>query len=184
MKAFRSTPFRSYTVFALSDTDIKRCLEVCNTTERECIIRLGYTYGIRRDDFAKLTISGFDFDNNILTYYEEKKDRFKKVPLTPEVKIAIQKHINGTKRKTLFERPSGSTIYRRFQEILKDAGILKGDETRPFHALRGTCYKYWQRKGMPVEQIAELLGDTINTAMKHYGKATLNELSDSMERLK
>jgi len=145
-------------------------------------MRIGYTLGLRRTDMANIEIGNIDFLNHRITYYEEKKDSMHTAPLTQELEICLQKHINaGGKRKHLFENPSGSTMYRRFQEILRDAGIRPvGRDARPFHALRGTCYKYWQRKGMPVEQIAELLGDTVETAMKHYGKATITEIETTM----
>jgi integrase len=177
-------PFDSYTKYALSETEIKRCLDVCNTTEKECIIRLGYSLGMRRSDMAGTEIESIDFTNHQISYFEEKKDKVHTAPMTPELEICLQKHINaGGKRKYLFEKPSGSTMYRRFQEILNDADIKAvGREVRPFHALRGTCYKYWQRRGMPVEQIAVLLDDTVETAMKHYGKATLNEISETMRK--
>ena len=176
--------FESYTRYALSETEIKRSLDVCNTTERECIMKLGYTLGLRRDDMAHIEIANIDFVNHRLTYFEEKKDHNHTVPITQELEICLQKHINaGKKRKFLFERPSGSTMYRRFQDILDNAGIkLESRKTRPFHALRGTCYKYWQRRGMPVEQIAALLDDTVETAMKHYGKATQSEIEDTMRK--
>lgn len=177
------TPFDSYTKYALTDQEILRCLQKCDTTEKECLIRMGITLGLRRDDMAHVEIESVDFTNHQVRYFEEKKDRVRVVPMTLDLELCLQKHINATpKRKYLFERPSGSTMYRRFQEILDAAGIkmMNDRKTRPFHALRGTCYKYWQRKGMPVEQIAELLGDTLETAMKHYGKATLSELDHTM----
>jgi integrase len=178
-------PFESYTKYALSETEIKRCLGVCNTTEKECILKLGYTLGMRRSDMAGIEIANIDFTNHRMTYYEEKKDGMHTVPMTQDLELCLQKHIAaGGKRKFLFENPSGSTMYRRFQEILTDALVTLPDRTcRPFHALRGTCYKYWQRKGMPVEQIAELLGDTVQTAMLHYGKATQSEIEDTMKRV-
>lgn len=178
-------PFDSYTKYALSDTEIQRCLAVCNTTEKECIIKLGYTLGLRRSDMANIEIANIDFLNHRINYTEEKKNgAVHTAPLTPDLEICLQKHINaGGKRKNLFKNPSGSTMYRRFQEILNDAEVMPiGREARPFHALRGTCYKYWQRRGMPVEQIAELLGDTVETAMKHYGKATMTEIETSMRK--
>jgi integrase len=176
-------PFDSYTKYALSETDIKRCLEACDTTEKECIIKLGYTLGLRRSDMAHIVIEDVDFTNHRMRYYEEKKKRTRDVPMTDDLELCLSKHKNaGGKRKYLFKYPSGSTMYRRFQEILFDAGIKQpaGRKARPFHALRGTCYKYWQRKGMPVEQIAELLGDTLETAMLHYGKATMTEIETTM----
>ncbi len=178
-------PFESYTKYALSDTEIKRCLDVCNTTEKECILKIGFTLGLRRSDMAGIEISNIDFVNHRLSYHEEKKDKLLTVPMTQDLELCLKKHIAaGGKRKYLFENPSGSTMYRRFQEILNDASVSLPDrECRPFHALRGTCYKYWQRKGMPVEQIAALLDDTIQTAMMHYGKATQSEIEDSMKRI-
>jgi integrase/recombinase XerD len=175
-----SKPFISYTKFALSNQEIERCLAVCDSTEKEIIIRLGYTLGLRRGDMAILKMADVDVENHQLKYFEEKKDRIRVVPLTTELELALKKHMSGQRREYLFRRASGSTLYRRFQEILQEAKIIKPDENRPFHALRGTCYKYWQKKNMPIPQIAELLGDTLETAMKHYGTATFGEISDTM----
>lgn len=179
----KSAPFESYTKYALNNLEIDRCLQKCDTTEKECLIRIGITLGLRREDLAHLEMANVDFTNHQLRYFEEKKDRARVVPMTSDLELCLQKHINATtKRKYLFERPSGSTMYRRFQDILDAAGIkmMNDRKTRPFHALRGTCYKYWQSKNMPVSQIAELLGDTLETAMKHYSKATLRELDQTM----
>jgi len=183
VKKNSSKPFDSYTKYALTDQEIQRCLQKCDTTEKECIIKIGTTLGLRREDMAQLEILNIDFTNHQVQYFEKKKDRIRRVPMTTDLELCLQKHINASEnRKFLFKRASGSTMYRRFQEILDATGIKmdNGRTTRPFHALRGTCYKYWQRKGMPVEQIAELLGDTLETAMKHYGKATLRELDHTM----
>lgn len=188
IKKKSKTPFDSYTKYALTDQEIQRCLQKCDTTEKECIILLGVSLGLRRGDMAQLKVVDVDFTNHQLHYFENKKNRGRTAPMTDDLELCLQKHINATHaqgrqfRGYLFERPSGSTMYRRFQEILDSAGIKMSNDrkTRPFHALRGTCYKYWQRKGMPVEQIAELLGDTLETAMKHYGKATLSELDATM----
>jgi integrase len=182
-KRKKSKPFDSYTKYALSDQEIERCLQKCDTTEKECLIKIGITLGLRREDMAHLEMVNVDFENHQLRYFEEKKDRVRVVPMTADLELCLRKHINACNpRKYLFERASGSTMYRRFQEILDAAGIkmMNDRRTRPFHALRGTCYKYWQNKGMPVSQIAELLGDTLETAMKHYGKATLRELDQTM----
>lgn len=178
-------PFVSYTKYALSDTEIKRALEVCNTTEKETILRLGVYLGIRRDDMAHILISNIDFTNHRLAFKEKKKgNKIHTVPMIPDLEVCLKKHINaGKKRDYLFERPSGSTLYRRFQDIIKDAGLQRSDRTNiPFHALRGTSYKFWQRKGMAVEQIASLMDDTVKTAMEHYGAPTLVEIESTMNR--
>jgi len=176
--------FESYTKFALSETEVKRCLLKCDSTEKELIIRLGVFFGLRRADMAKLKRTDFDFINHELTYWEEKKNRKRTLPMDAEIEVAVRKHMNATGTETtpeyLFENPSSSTMYRRFQEILEDAEIPPPDGRtgRPFHALRGTCYKQWKKRGMPVEQVAVMLGDTVSTAMMHYGVATTSEIKD------
>jgi integrase len=184
-KGKKSKPFDSYTKYALTDQEIDRCLEKCDTTEKECIMKLGFYLGLRRSDMAGLRITNVDFVNHSLHYLEEKKGEIHTSPMPNDLELCLKKHINAgaTSPPYLFKRASGSTMYRRFQEILDSAGIVMDDpkrRTRPFHALRGTCYKYWQRRNMPVEQIAKLLGDTAETAMKHYGQPTNAEIATHM----
>jgi integrase len=179
-------PFDSYTKYALSETEIKRCLEKCDTTEKEVLVRLGIFYGFRRDDMRKLEIKNIDFVNRRLNYYEEKKDAWRYVPMNDEIEICLKRHINTMPKdqKFLFKNNGSATLYRRFNDILLNAGIPipHGRTGTPFHALRGTAYKLWRKKGMPVEQVAEMLGDTVETAMEHYGKATMDEIADTIRK--
>jgi integrase len=192
--------FDSYTKYALSDQEIQRCLAKCNTMEKELLIRLGVFFGFRRDDMRMLEFANVDFVNKQITYREEKKDRLRTLPMDDTISLVIERYKNtlpkGAKyifparvkdKSRLGIEPIGSvTLYRLFQEILKDAEIPNpaGRTGRPFHALRGTCVKAWKRKGMDVTQVAEILGDTVDTVMLHYSKATMSEVKDTMERLK
>ena len=192
--------FDSYTKYALSDQEIQRCLAKCNTLEKELLIRLGVFFGFRRDDMRMLEVNNVDFTNKQITYREEKKDKLRTVPMDDTIALTIERYKNTLPKnaKYLFParvkdktkigmEPIGSaTLYRLFQEILKDAEIPNplGRTGRPFHALRGTCVKAWKRKGMDVTQVAEILGDTVDTVMEHYSAATMSEVRDAMEKLK
>jgi integrase len=200
-KGSKSGPknFDSYTKYALSDVEIQRCLAKCDTLEKELVIKLGVFYGFRRDDMCKLEISNIDFNNRRIRYWEEKKDKTREVPMSDEIALLITKYLAtlprnakylfssrfADKTKTGSEPIGSATMYRLFQEILKDAGIAPpiGKTSRPFHALRGTCVKAWKRKGMDIAHIAEILGDEIETVQLHYGKATTNEVEEEMNRI-
>jgi integrase len=191
----RKKPFDSYTKYALSDQEIQRCLMKCDTTEKEVVIRLGVFYGFRRDDMRILEVKNIDFKNHQLMYRDEKKDTIRVLPMSEEIELCLKKHIDtlGKNAQYLFSARKkeskciGSvTLYRVFQEILNDAEIPNppGRTGRPFHALRGTCVKTWKKKNMPPAQIAVIIGDTMETMMKHYEQATVSEVADTIREMK
>jgi integrase len=193
------SPFDSYTKYALSDQEIQRCLIKCDTTEKELLIRLGVFYGFRRDDMRVLEIKNVDFTNKQILFADEKKDALRNLPMSDDIMACLKKHINTHPKnaKYLFSarfkdkslvgtKPIGSvTLYRLFQDILLDADIPNpvGRTGRPFHALRGTCVKTWKRKGMDAVHVALIIGDTMETMMKHYETPTVSELADTINKM-
>lgn len=184
-------PFDSYTKYALSEQETQRCLMKCDTTEKEVVIKLGVFYGFRRDDMRVLEIKNIDFVNHKLMFRDEKKDALRVLPMSDDIELCLKRHIDTLPpnsrylfraRKKASKCIGSVTLYRLFQEILNDAGIPTppGRTGRPFHALRGTCVKSWKRKGMPPAQIAVIIGDTMETMMKHYEQATVSEVTDTI----
>jgi integrase len=145
--------------------------------------------GLRRDDVVALEVSNIDIQGKTITFFEKKKSRLRRLPLPDVIVQDIEKHLNTFKKipKFLFpaRRPSktghmsGMEAWRTLQELCLQADIPDpvDRKDRPFHALRGTCYKLKQnRDRWTIEQAAAWLGDTPETAMKHYGKTTEAEL--------
>jgi len=186
----------SYTKYALKESDYKRLLEACGTTRDHCLLEIACELGLRRDDVIALEIRNVDFLNKKLTFYEAKKKRIRALPLPTMVMSNIRKHIATLQKGSQFLFPasrsdsktghmSGMEAWRVLQEVCKVAGISAPPDRkdRPFHALRGTCYKLRQnRDKWTIEQAAAWLGDTPQTAMSHYGKTSDSELETLIEK--
>lgn len=181
--------FDSYTKYALSYHQYMKIMMVCRTTEQTCLIGLACELGLRRDDLVALEVTNIDIQNKRLTFFESKKNRIKMLPIPDQQVQDITKHLNTFKKPPKYLFPakrtsktghmSGMEAWRILQELCLQADVPEpvGRKHRPFHALRGTCYKLKQnRDKWTIEQAAAWLGDTPETAMKHYGKTTDAEL--------
>lgn len=185
----RHTQYDSYTKYALSHHQYMQLMMACKTTEQTCLIGIACELGLRRDDIVSIEVSNIDIQNKKLTFCEHKKRRMRVLPLPDQQVQDIIKHLNTYKKPPKFLFPakrtsktghmSGMEAWRTLQELCLDADIPAPPDRkdRPFHALRGTCYKLKQnRDKWTIEQAAAWLGDTPATAMKHYGKTTDAEL--------
>ena len=186
----KASTFDSYTKYAFSLPHYQKAMMACRTTEETCLIGLACEMGIRRDDIVAVETANIDLTNKRLTFVEHKKKRIRTMALPDQQVQDIVKHLNTFKKIPPFLFPakrrssktghmSGMEAWRTLQEICKRADIPMppGRKDRPFHSLRGTCYKLKQnRDKWTVEQAAAWLGDTPETAMRHYGKTTDAEL--------
>lgn len=176
--------FESYTKYALSKKEYQLLLSKCNKFEDEVMLRVAVELGLRRYDLSKLEISNIDPDNVRLIFHEQKKNRDRTLPLSPGLASLLRKYIETLPKsqKYLFtwgkSKHGDITAWRRLNDLCDRAGLGR----RPFHALRGTCYKFRKAEGWSIEQAAHLLGDDVRTAMLHYGKATDSEIAELMER--
>jgi integrase len=187
-----SHPFTSYTKYALSYSDYMKIMLKCRTLEQTCLIGLACEYGLRREDVVAVEIPNINLIEKRMIFMEHKKNRMVSRPLTDIIVTDLTRHINSLPKGTRFLFPakrkssksghmSGMEAWRTLQELCIQADIpMPADrKDRPFHALRGTCYKLKRnRDKWTAEQVAAWLGDTITTAMKHYGAVTDSELDD------
>ena len=172
--------FESYTKYALSKKEYQLLLSTCNRFEDEVMLRIGVELGLRRYDLSHIEIANIDLDNMKIIFFGQKKNRMRTLPLSRETTNLLRKYIATLPKnqKHLFSwgksKKGDSTAWRRLNSLCDRAGINR----RPFHALRGTCYKFRKQEGWSIEQAAYLLGDDVRTAMLHYGKATDSELAE------
>lgn len=167
---------------ALTPLEYEKLISVCNTLEEEVLIKLAVGLGFRRKDIAKIKIKNIDLNEGKITYYEHKKDRDRTIPLGAQLNQLLKKYIHTLPRDQVYLFKWGSsdwgdrTAHRRLTALCDRAGIPR----RPFHALRGTCIKFKQKEGWPVEATAKLVGDTIRVVQEHYSVPSDAELSELM----
>ena len=170
----------SYTTgqFALTRKEFNKLLQVCGTVEDALLVKMGATFGLRREDAVNIRIDNINSDEMSMTYYEKKKDRIRTVPIGSNMMQLMRKYIATLpKNQSLLFAFSGSTAYRKLQRLCIAANIPR----RPFHAFRSTCVKFCQDAGWTPEQVSELTGDTIRVIQEHYATPSRAEMSEVMK---
>lgn len=146
------------------------------------MIKIGISFGLRREDLVNIMIDNIDLQNNTLTYIEEKKhDRIRTVPIGMNLRQVILKYLNTVPKtqKKLFDF-CGKTAYNKLQRLCDQAEVPR----RPIHTMRSTCIKFCQAAGWSVEAVSELTGDSIRVIQEHYltpSRAEMQELATDKE---
>lgn len=184
----KKRPFISYTIFALSDEQIKKLYSVCERMSDYIMILLAIRYGFRREDIVDIKINNIDTKGKTLTYHENKKNKDRTIPLESDVVQELVRYIGTIDQKKqrgyLFPFHDGTTAWRRFQDLCyaADIAVPVGRTGRPFHSLRGTCVKLRQAQGWTLNEVSALIGDDPETVAIHYSTVTLPELANKMNK--
>jgi len=182
-KKQKKRPDRRAADESFTTTEIRKLLEVCDNLMDEVIIYLGIHLGLRRQDMVRIKIASIDFNNHLVHYYEEKKDRHRALPLAPKLEQLLKKYVN-TRRGEEWLFPYGKSkwgdrsLWNRLNRLCDKAGIRR----REFHALRATCVKLLRKQGWKDIEIAEILGDNIDVMRYHYGAPNIEDLKELMNR--
>lgn len=169
---------------SLTPEEYKKVLEAVEHPEDRILIMLAVDIGLRRKDISRVEVRNISVKDKEITYYEEKKDKWRTVPISKKMAQELQLYLNTLpkKRKYLFSfgksKHGDKTAYNRFNRLLKKAGL---NHPRPFHCLRSTCYKFCQRAGWSPAEAARLLGDSIRVAQEHYETPSKAELREKQE---
>jgi integrase/recombinase XerD len=170
---------------ALTPDEVRRLLAPIDRLEDRALLELAVTTGIRREDLVAIPLEGLDLDAGMLTFYESKKRRTRRLPLDGTALVTLRSYVRTLPKggRWLFPSPrlkgrheTGRLAWNVLNRWLDVAGLPR----RPFHALRATAYKLAKARGWSVEQAAALLGDTIRVAMEFYGVATPGELRETV----
>jgi integrase len=183
----RKSDFDSYTKYALSQVELKRVLNACDTLSDYVMILLAARYGFRREDIVNVKVNNVDLNHSTITYHEYKKNQDRTIPIEPDVVQELRRYINTIPKDKrilgyLLPFRDGSTAWQHFQDVCKtaDVPIPAGRTGRPFHALRGTCVKMRQAQGWTLNEVSALIGDEPETVAKHYATVTPSELATKM----
>jgi len=164
--------------------EIDKLVSCCNSLEDEIFIKLEIAVGLRRDDCAKIKIKNVDLVDETLTFYEQKKNLTRSVPLPPPLIRLLKQYIQTLPKSQeyLFKcgksRYGGKTLYNKLQKLCQLSGVRE----RPVHALRGSSAKLHLQEGWQISEVASLLGDLPSTIEKYYSCPSTSEIKELMKK--
>lgn len=167
---------------ALNELDIERIRDACQTEREKALVEILLSTGARVTEVSLMRIDEIK-DDKVIVHGKGNKDRI--VYLNAKARLALEKYLNqrednnpyvfpagfnatgcpemrSTKerwytRKNLVhesERMNVSSIEATIRKIGKRAGV---NNVHP-HRFRRTCATYALRRGMPIEQVSQMLG--------------------------
>jgi integrase len=194
---------------ALVRKEAEAVIMAAKSYEDKLLVLIGFTLGPRRDDLVAIEIQNIDTKSGTLSYHEKKKGmRVKTVPISDrlihelelyltthtvegqrylfpprqktsvkKVKDAVTKEVTGKERVSC-QHMSSKTAYNIFNTLCKSVGVKI---PIPIHAMRSTCIKLKQEEGWTIEQVAALIGDTVETVQEHYSTPSVGQLAQLMK---
>ena len=188
-----SEPIRTFTV-----DEVRRLVAAVDArrdgfTERDrsllrCYVYLGAFCGLRIGEISALIPASLDFDagmirvrGNLTAHMELKGPKTKAgvrdLPMSPQVEAALREwvalHHRANELGTVFATSTGAGFHRgdmdrRWKRLLKEAGLDEGRSLH-FHALRHFAASYLIAQGVPLPDVAKLLGHrTFDTTLQVY----------------
>ena len=169
----------------LTKEEVQRAIETAEGRLRAFIQIAYYTAG-RRRSIERLRKSQIDLKLSRVnlrapdetTAQRTSKKRRPIVPLFPEIRPVVERLMDESKSEWLFGEPI--SMYRRFSNYMKSIGL--GGKGNP-HILRHSRATHLLLDGVPIYDVARLLGDTITTVDRVYAHHSSEDLAGTIKRL-
>lgn len=142
---------------------------------------LGINCGLRISDLLNLKVSDVK-NKNFVELFEQKTGKYKRFPITPILKLVINKYIlNKRDEQWLFKSQKGESAISRIQayRIIKNASVKVGLHERiGTHSLRKTFGYHFYKKTKDIALLQTILNHSHpNITMRYIG--ITQELIDS-----
>ncbi len=142
-------------------------------------INLAYLTGARRRSIQELNLSQVKWSQRQIVLKPEAKRSTKKrqpiVPILPEMVPSLEALAGGRKEGRLFTM---ADFYQPFRGLCETLGFT--DRSHP-HLLRHTRATLLLQGGVPIYDVAKLLGDSIVTVDRVYGHHAAKRLAEMLE---
>lgn len=156
---------------AFTEEDIEALRNACNTSRDRAFLEFLYSTGCRISETLSLKVQDIDFsEGEIIVFGKGHKERIVYLSniCMEWLKIYLNQR-NAQPEEPLFshlDSPKKKLTVRAAQLILKDLGLKSGVDNVHPHRFRRTMATHAMDKGMPIEQIKELLGHSkLDTTM-------------------
>lgn len=144
-------------------------------------VMLAYYTAARKRAAETLGWDQVDWDANVIHLLPRGAKRTKKrrpsVYMHPKLRAMME--LAFIERESGFVLDHGGSVRKTFETAVKNAGLV--DTTA--HTLRHTAATHMLRRGVPLWQVAGVLGDTEKTVQDTYGKHVPEALKEAVEAL-
>ncbi len=156
-------------------------LEKAKTPHIQLFIRIAVSTAGRSGAILELTWSQLDFENRIIDFgrgYGNKRRAI--VPMNDDVYVALctARELAQTDHVIEFNGKPIKSIKKTFRQLCKDCNIKASP-----HVLRHTAATWLVMDGVPLAEVARLLGDSERTVETVYGKHSPDYLRRAVNSL-
>lgn len=146
----------------LSDIEMERLRLACANAYEKAVIEVLYSTACRVSELVNIRLSDIDFDRKEIRIIQGKGNKSRLTFMNAKAIIAIEEYIKGRDYPTMYlfeasKRPHGKMSARSIQKTCQSLQERTGVRLTPHKVRRTTATALW-RKGMPLEEIKQLLG--------------------------
>jgi len=137
--------------------EVEKLLEACPSFDWKLVVLLGADAGLRRGEIANLRWNDVEFRHNQLYVAPDKTEHYRYVPMTPELREALEKAKNGARSEFVVNvgkrRTSKYFLTAFYRKIAKKAQVSSF-----LHKLRHTFASQLVQNGVDLYTVSKLLG--------------------------
>lgn len=166
---------------AFSEIEMEKLREACSRTRDKAMIEVLYSTGVRCEELSNIAIS--DIDNDQI-YVIGKGDKERVVYLNAKAQLAVHKYLSERDDDVdrLFvsiKKPYRALSKSRIEGIIKDIGEKAGVNNAHPHRFRRTAATIALNRGMPIEQVQQMLGHESIGTTTLYARSSEKNVKES-----
>jgi integrase len=189
-KNLKEFKYQKSKYLAFTEKQINQINDFMKPCVHKDIFLFGIQTGCRLNEILNLKFKDIDTRQGLIFILDPKTKDFRELPLTDELQLLITKRMTANnvidfdcKDKYIFPNQSGnkfdkSKVSKIFKAVLRK---LRFNEDYHFHCLRHTFASDLANRGVPMNQIAYLMGHKNYETTKQYIHTGYDELKKSME---
>ena len=170
---------------ALTSGQIEKAMNNCNTIRDKAIISFMYETGARVSEIAGVCVSDINFrDHTVLIHGKGNKDRI--AMFTDKSAMYLEEYLTNRNLNmdALFEskRKGHALTAAGIQSMVHNVGERAGIDRLHPHRFRVSRITHLVDRGMPLQDVQELVGHTSITTTQGYYRNSLDNIKHSYKR--